>query len=449
MTDKRKQEEEKQPRVKHTNATIKKLLKKNHPYYVLDSECIGLRIYISITGDISFYLQRYIPEYRYSKRTKIGDFPEMSITEARKLGRLIKADNVQGKDPILAKAARQKENTFGIVVEEFQIKKLNSKTNKARSKKSIEDEKGQIGAYILNTSNDSKIRKVWKKYSEEMNIKSRRLSEITAEDIFDYHGAITSKSKYSANKMVRLVRKIFNYAIRKGYFADKNPASIPKHELNEEMKDHLDYYSTAHMKKLIKAAEKLRKNPTKRVGCNGILTALYCGGRPPSEVFNLTVDQIDLDKKLVHYKKSKVGQWSRPINGAMVKHLKYIFELRSNGDPVHYYPKEDLRHKYLFPNCRMGQLRRTKKGLKPCKLRHIKEVRKLWREIKKLAGVEDRDIKSLRHTFAVFCVTCGVSLRALQKMLGHTSIQTTEIYAAADPEFLKTESDKITLGFAA
>ena len=111
MSDKRKQEEEKQERKKHTNATIKKLLKKNHPYYVLDSECIGLRIYVSITGEIAFYLQRYIPEYRYSKRTKIGDFPEMSIAEARKLGRLIKADNVQGKDPILAKAARQKENS--------------------------------------------------------------------------------------------------------------------------------------------------------------------------------------------------------------------------------------------------------------------------------------------------------------------------------------------------
>ena len=97
----------------------------------------------------------------------------------------------------------------------------------------------------------------------------------------------------------------------------------------------------------------------------------------------------------------------------------------------------------------MGQLRRTKRGLKPCKLKHIKEVRKLWKEIKKLAGVEDRDIKSLRHTFAVFCVTCGVSLRALQKMLGHASIQTTEIYAAADPEFLKSESNKISAGFAA
>jgi len=449
MSDKRKQEEEKQERKKHTNATIKKLLKKNHPYYVLDSECIGLRIYVSITGEITFYLQRYIPEYRYSKRTKIGDFPEMSIAEARKLGRLIKADNVQGKDPILAKAARQKENSFGVVVEEFQTKKLDPKTNKSRSKRSLEDERGLIGAYILNTSKDLKIKKVWKKYPKEMNIKSKRLSEITAEDVLDYHGVISSKTIYSANKMVRLVHKIFNYAIRKKYFTGKNPASMRKKDLNEEIKDHLDYYSTASMIKIIKAAEKLRKIPAKRVGCNGILAALYCGGRPPSEVFNLTVDQIDLDKKLNHYKKSKVGQWSRPITAKMVDHLKYIFNLRSNGDPAHYYPKDDLRHKYLFPNCRFGQIRRSKRGLKPCKLKHIHEVRKLWKEIKKEAGVEDRDLKSLRHTFAVFCVSQGLSLRAIQKYLGHTTIKTTEIYAAADPKFLEAEGDKVSAGYAA
>jgi len=380
--DKRKQEEVKQVRKKYTDALIKKLLPKNQRYYVLDSECIGLRIYVQITGEVIFYLQRYIPEYKYSKRTKIGEFPEMSITEARKLGRLIKADNVQGKDPILAKAARKKENTFALVAEEFQTKKLNIKTNKARSKKNLDDERGQIGAYILNTSNDLEIKKVWRKYPEEMNIKSKRLSEITTEDVFDYHGAISSKTKYSANKMVRIIRKLFNYAIRKGYFTGKNPATISKNELNEEIKDHLDYYGTAHMKRIIKAAEKLRKKPDKRVACNGILAALYCGGRPQSEAFNLTVDQIDLDKKLIHYKKSKVGQWSRPINDTMVNHLKYILELRSNSDPVHYYGSDDQRHKYLFPNCRFGQLRRGKRGLRPCKLKHIHEVRKVWKEIK-------------------------------------------------------------------
>ena len=57
-----------------------------------------------------------------------------------------------------------KKSAFGVVVEEFQTKKLNIKTNKARGKKSLEDEKGQIRAYLLNTSNNAGIKKVWKKY---------------------------------------------------------------------------------------------------------------------------------------------------------------------------------------------------------------------------------------------------------------------------------------------
>ena len=440
---------ETKPRVKHTNAMIKKLPKKNHRYYERDSESIGLRIHVELNGAKSFHLQRYVSKYKYSKRTKIGDFPDMSISEARKLAAKVKAANVQGKDPLLTKAALGKEKKLGDVVEEFKKKKLDIRTNKSRAKKNIDDELGQIGAYIEGTSKRTDIIKVWKKYTDEMNIKSKRLSEITSEDIFDYHGAISTKTTYTANRMVRLIRKYYNFASRKNYFKGKNPAAIPKKDLNEEIKDHLDYYNTANMKKIVKACEKMRKNPDKRVACNAILAALYCGGRPQSEVFNLTVDQIDLDKKLIHYKKSKVGQWSRPINKTMVNHLKYILDLRSNSDPVHYYGSEDQRHKHLFPNCRMGQMRRTKRGLKPCKLKHIHEVRKLWKQIKELAGVEDRDLKSLRHTFAVFCVSCGVSLRALQKMLGHASIQTTEIYAAADPEFLKAEADKVSIGFAA
>jgi integrase len=449
MTDRRKQEEQKQERKKYTDAMIKKLAHKNQKYYVLDSECIGLRIYVQITGAKSFYLQRYIPEYQYSKKTKIGDFPEMSISQARKLGAMIKADNVQGKDPILAKAARQKEKTFGEIVEEFQKKRLDVKTNKTRSKRNLEDEIGQIGAYIFGTSKEASIQKLWKKYFDDLNIKSKRLSDVTMEDIFDYHAAISSKTKYSANRMVRLVRKYFNYAARKGYFSGKNPATMPKADLNKEIKDHLDYYNTGNMKKIIRACEKLRKNPDYRVACNAILAAVYCGGRPQSEVFSLTVDQLDLENKVIHYKKSKVGQWTRPITDQMVKHLKYLLELRSNNDKVHYYGTNDLRHEYLFPNRRMGQIRRSKRGLKPCKLKHIHEVRKMWKLIKKIAGVENRDLKSLRHTFAVFCVSQGVSLRVIQKYLGHKSVQTTEIYSAVDPEFLSKESSKISLGYAA
>jgi len=53
-------------------AMIKKLPKKNQKYYVLDSELIGLRIYAQITGEKSFYLQRYLKEFRYSARYVVG-----------------------------------------------------------------------------------------------------------------------------------------------------------------------------------------------------------------------------------------------------------------------------------------------------------------------------------------------------------------------------------------
>ena len=106
-----------QERKKYTDAMIKRLQPKNQKYYVLDSEVIGLRIYVQISGDKSFYLQRYVKEFKYSKKTKIGDYPEMSIRAARKLAAEIKADNVQGKDPIIAAAERAKEKSLGEVIE--------------------------------------------------------------------------------------------------------------------------------------------------------------------------------------------------------------------------------------------------------------------------------------------------------------------------------------------
>jgi integrase len=257
------------------------------------------------------------------------------------------------------------------------------------------------------------------------------------------------KNTYVANRMVGVIGKLFNYAKVKGYYSSDNPASKLKKNLNKEIKDHHDYYSTANMNKLIAAALKLSKQHDKRTGCYAILASLFCGGRPQSEVFNLTVDQIDLKNMVIHYKKTKTGQWTRPITPRMVEHLKLIIKHRSDADPVLYFPKEDLRHKYLFPNSNYGLIRRSKRGLKPCKLLHVKDVRKLFAEIKKVAGVEDRDLKSLRHTFAVFCVSQGISLRVIQKYLGHKSIQTTEIYAAVTDDFIQQESEKIAAGYVA
>ena len=438
---------ETQERIKLTDAIVKNLPSMNNRYYRLDSECIGLRVYVQVTGAKAFYFQRYIKQFKYSKKSKLGDFPDMSVAAARKLCKTLKADNVQGKDPIVAAAERAAERNFGAIVQEYIDVRLNPDRNKKRPKESLLNEKSNLENYVLAMSKDKDIRKVWRDFYSDMNIKSKTISNISKQDIEKFHSAITTKATYAANRVLAHVRRVINYAKACKYFAGQNPASHKRKEKNPEVVDHHDFFSSVNMFKIITAIKKLRKKATLRVACNAILAALYCGGRPQSEVFSLKIGQIDFENKCIYYKKSKGGQWTRPITDTMIEHLKYIVELRSNADPVHYYSKEDLRHEYLFPNCRYGQMRRGKRGLRPCKLKHFKEVRKTWRMIKREAGVEHRDLKSLRHTFATYCLEVGVSMRMLQLYLGHRSIKTTELYGAISKALMLAENKKLTAAF--
>ena len=73
----------------------------------------------------------------------------------------------------------------------------------------------------------------------------------------------------------------------------------------------------------------------------------------------------------------------------------------------------------------------------------------MWKKIKIEAGVANRDLKSLRHTFATYCVTIGIPLRMIQKYLMHKSIKTTEIYAAASEDAIVIGNKKLSEGFNA
>lgn len=71
----------------------------------------------------------------------------------------------------------------------------------------------------------------------------------------------------------------------------------------------------------------------------------------------------------------------------------------------------------------------------------------LSRDFRKLArscGVKGASLHTLRHTFASHLVMSGADLYTVQKLLGHSSIKTTEIYAHLAPDYLRAAMKRLS-----
>ena len=151
-----------------------------------------------------------------------------------------------------------------------------------------------------------------------------------------------------------------------------------------------------------------------------ILEVLYGCGLRVSELTELKLSNLYLDIEFIKV----VGKGSKerliPIGGSAVKALKIWLENVRVHIPVKK-GEEDL----VFLNRRGTRLTRIYIFL------FIKELAVIT-GIKKTISPH-----TFRHSFATHLVEGGADLRAIQEMLGHESITTTEIYTHLDREFLK------------
>lgn len=77
---------------------------------------------------------------------------------------------------------------------------------------------------------------------------------------------------------------------------------------------------------------------------------------------------------------------------------------------------------------------------------HARERRsQSFEAVLKASRCHDITFHALRHTAASLMVMSGISLRAVQTMLGHSSIAVTERYAQLSPSFIEKEADLLSL----
>lgn len=151
-----------------------------------------------------------------------------------------------------------------------------------------------------------------------------------------------------------------------------------------------------------------------------ILETLYSCGLRVSEVVNLRISCLYLDLGFIRV----VGKGDKerlvPIGGSASKYiLIYLDEIRVH---MHLQPgNEDI----LFLNRRGAKLTRVMIFL-------------MLKDLVQKAGIKKNiSPHTFRHSFATHLVEGGADLRAVQEMLGHESITTTEIYTHLDREYLR------------
>jgi integrase/recombinase XerD len=151
-----------------------------------------------------------------------------------------------------------------------------------------------------------------------------------------------------------------------------------------------------------------------------IFETMYSCGLRVSEVVNLKISQFYPDLGFVRVTGKGDKERLIPIGNTAVKHVKiYMKTVRSHVDIAS--GQEDI----LFLNRRGSKLSRVMIFL-------------MLKELAKKAGISKTiSPHTLRHSFATHLVEGGADLRAVQEMLGHESITTTEIYTHLDRDFLR------------
>lgn len=149
-----------------------------------------------------------------------------------------------------------------------------------------------------------------------------------------------------------------------------------------------------------------------------IIETLYGCGLRVSELINMRLTDIHFNEEYVTITGKGNKQRLIPLNQNTIKQIEYYLQDRNRLRTI-------IDQNILFLNRRGKKLSRVM-------------IYTVVHELCELAGIRKKvSPHTFRHSFATHLVQAGADLRAVQEMLGHESILTTEVYTHIDRIFLK------------
>lgn len=246
---------------------------------------------------------------------------------------------------------------------------------------------------------------------------SRRLSSISVNHLSDYVGSLhdLGLAATSISRNIVSTRTFFRFLQLEGLVRD-NPADLLLTQKNWQRIP--EVLTPTQVESLLRSPRKTDSYWQRDLA---ILEVLYATGCRASEVCSLRVRDLSLKEKHLRCEGKGGKQRMVPIGLRAITAIeRYCDELRDQLASLRS-PENDT----LF-------LSRT--GLPLDRIQ-------LWRLIKRYAlrvGIKSKiSPHSLRHSFATHLLAGGADLRLVQEMLGHASIQTTQIYTHVEKSRLQ------------
>ena len=206
----------------------------------------------------------------------------------------------------------------------------------------------------------------------------------------------------TALRRLSSIRSFYSFLKKEGYYEGELPEVDPPNKPKELP----NCLSIEEVESLLEAPN--MKSPS-GIRDKAMLELMYASGLRVSELLNLEKRNVNLNKGIITIFGKGAKERKVPMGDFALEYVvKYLNEVR------------DLFHgkdsKYLFLN---------RQGKPLSRVYFFKQIRKYAKSV----GIETQiSPHTLRHCFATHMLEGGAELRAVQEMLGHTNIATTQIY---------------------
>lgn len=262
-------------------------------------------------------------------------------------------------------------------------------------------------------------------YNTDLHKFSNYMSQVSIVDVADVTETTVNSfimnlqdcglSSASISRNIASLRSFFLYLLKQGVVKSDPTESVKSPKIEKKAPVILE---VSEINRLLEAPS---KNTPKEIRDKAMLEILYATGMRVSELISLKTSDVNLSMNFIvchdNYKERVI-----PIENMAKQSLEvYLSSARESMAGT---------SEYLFTNLKGEAM--TRQGF--------------WKIIKayaKRAGIE-KDITPhmIRHSFASHLVSNGADIKAVQEMLGHSDVSTTQIYVKGRTSRLKEEYEK-------